>query len=103
MIRNLHRSRQVETRVGYDYYRKQELLKRTYYYYSVKRNYNQVFMSRYISETKPQQKLTPLRIGEELDSRFKLKCKLCDFYTNQTLLYERHLSSNNHHIRLNQF
>ena len=96
MIRNLHRYR-VDTRVGYDYYRKT-------YYYMIKRNYNQVFVSRYISETKPeQQRLTPLRIGESLDSRFKLNCNLCDFYTNQPLLYERHLRSNNHYIRLNQF
>ena len=101
MIRNLHRSSQVNTRVGYyDYYRKQ-------YFYRVKKNYNQVFISRYVTPTGelyiPKKRLTPLTIGKSLDSSFKLNCKLCDFYTNQPLLYERHLSSNNHHIRMNQF
>ena len=101
MIRNFHRTRQIDARIGYyDYYRKQ-------YFYRVKRNCDQVFVSRYVTPTgdlcMSNKRVTPLTIGESLDSRFKLKCKLCDFYTNQPLLYERHLSSNNHHIRLNQF
>lgn len=33
----------------------------------------------------------------------KYSCKLCDFYTNHTLLYKRHLNSNNHYNRINQF
>lgn len=83
MIRNLQRSRSIG--YNYDYYNK--------------RYKNQVFIAKPKS-TKP--KIIPLRIGKS-DDRFKLKCKLCDFYTNIPFLYERHLSSNNHHIRMNQF
>ena len=35
--------------------------------------------------------------------KFKFNCKLCDFYTNHKLLYRRHLCSNNHYNRMNQF
>lgn len=90
MIRTLHRSRQIDTRVGYYDYKKQ-------YISRVKKNYH------FFISVNLERKLTPLRIGESLDLSFKLKCKLCDFYTNSPSLYERHLRSNNHHIRMNQF
>lgn len=47
-------------------------------------------------------KLSPIQI-EKIESNFKHKCKICDFYTNQDLLFERHLNSNNHFIRKTQF
>jgi hypothetical protein len=33
----------------------------------------------------------------------KYNCKLCDLHTNHFLVYKRHLRSNNHYIRSNQF
>jgi hypothetical protein len=95
MIRTLHRSRQIDTRVGYDY-KKQ-------YFCRVKKNYHFFIGVNVDLCRQKKQRISPLRIGEPLDSSFKLKCKLCDFYTNSSCLYERHLSSNNHHIRMNQF
>ena len=44
-----------------------------------------------------------LNIGISLEKDFKHKCNLCDFYTNEEFLFERHLNSNNHFIRKNQF
>jgi hypothetical protein len=91
MIRTLHRSRQIDSRVRYDY--KKQYISR------VKKNYH-FFISVNVDL---ESKIIPLRIGESMDLRFKLNCKLCDFYTNSPFLYERHLRSNNHHIRMNQF
>ena len=45
------------------------------------------------------------RIKEKIKKTitFKYACKLCDFYTNHYILLKRHINSNNHYIRKNQF
>jgi hypothetical protein len=40
---------------------------------------------------------------KDTNIRGRYGCKLCDFCTNHLLVYNRHIRSNNHYIRLNQF
>jgi hypothetical protein len=90
MIRHIHRSQRSDF-----------MIKKQSFYWGKR---YEVFISKYISYgLPPKTQISPFRIGEQIDMKFKHNCKLCEFYTNQYLLYERHINSNNHFIRKNQF